>query len=257
MYGGELKVMAVGGPNVRSDYHLEAGEELFFQLQGDMVLKIIERNQPKDVLIREGEIFLLPPRIPHSPQRRANTIGLVVERERRETEMDGMRWFVEGTADVLYEEYFHCTDLVIQLPPVIRRFQASPMYQTGKPSSDGQGIVREPPIHVDTETETVPPKNVEAWIREHSQVLGSGGSAVICDGKDFKVTIIGHNASLENVVHNSETYYYQMKGEGVLKTEKEEIRLRPSSMVLVRPHVKHEIKFGEDSICMQLYWHSI
>ena len=66
-------VMIVGGPNGRKDYHYEEGEELFYQLEGDIQLKIINTDgKPQTIDIREGEMFLLPPRIPHSPDRKSN-----------------------------------------------------------------------------------------------------------------------------------------------------------------------------------------
>lgn len=78
MYGaGQLKVMFVGGPNVRKDYHIDEGEEFFYMVKGDMNLRIIEKGKPKDVIIKEGEVFVLPSRIQHSPQRKENTVGLV------------------------------------------------------------------------------------------------------------------------------------------------------------------------------------
>ncbi|XP_030045364.1 3-hydroxyanthranilate 3,4-dioxygenase-like [Microcaecilia unicolor] len=83
--------MFVGGPNQRKDYHIEEGEELFFQVKGDICLKIIQHDKHRDIYIREGEMFLLPARIPHSPQRFADTVGLVFERERLKTETDGLR----------------------------------------------------------------------------------------------------------------------------------------------------------------------
>ncbi|XP_073868012.1 3-hydroxyanthranilate 3,4-dioxygenase isoform X5 [Macaca fascicularis] len=92
MHQEQLKVMFVGGPNTRKDYHIEEGEEVFYQLEGDMVLRVLEQGKHRDVVIRQGEIFLLPARVPHSPQRFANTVGLVVERRRLETELDGLRW---------------------------------------------------------------------------------------------------------------------------------------------------------------------
>lgn len=93
MFGaGQLKVMIVGGPNTRKDFHIEEGEEFFYQLKGDMRLDVMERGQKKGIHIREGHCFVLPPRVPHSPQRFADTIGLVIERERQEDEMDGLRW---------------------------------------------------------------------------------------------------------------------------------------------------------------------
>jgi 3-hydroxyanthranilate 3,4-dioxygenase len=126
-------VMVVGGPNGRKDYHYEDGEELFYQLEGDIVLKIInEDGTPEDISIKEGEMFLLPPRIPHSPQRPANTIGLVIERYRNEGEMDKLMWFCENCNDKLHEDSFPMSDIVNQLPLVMNAFFASEDLRTCK-----------------------------------------------------------------------------------------------------------------------------
>ena len=101
-------------------------QELFIQLEGDMDLKIVERNTPKTIRIKEGEIFLLPGGVPHSPQRYENTIGLVFERKRKPHEEDGLIWFVPNkNCAILYHEYFHCTDLGTQLKPIIERCPSS------------------------------------------------------------------------------------------------------------------------------------
>lgn len=118
-------VMVVGGPNARKDYHYDEGEEFFYQLEGDIVLKIIDEGKPVDIPIKEGEIFLLPGKVPHSPQRPANTVGLVMERYRREGEKDGFLWFCENCGNKLYEEYVELTDIVKQLPVVMDNFWAS------------------------------------------------------------------------------------------------------------------------------------
>ena len=85
-------VMIVGGPNSRKDYHFNETEELYYQIEGDIVVKIIENGKPRDIAINEGDIFLLPPKTPHSPQRGPNTVGLVIEKV-RENEEDGFLWF--------------------------------------------------------------------------------------------------------------------------------------------------------------------
>jgi 3-hydroxyanthranilate 3,4-dioxygenase len=123
-------VMVVGGPNSRKDYHYDEGEEFFYQLEGDIVLKIVEDGKQVDIPIREGEIFLLPPKVPHSPQRSAGSIGLVIERYRREGEKDGLMWFCESCDHKLYEEYFEMTDIVKQLPEVMERFHSSEELRT-------------------------------------------------------------------------------------------------------------------------------
>jgi 3-hydroxyanthranilate 3,4-dioxygenase len=118
-------VMVVGGPNSRSDYHFDEGPEFFYQLEGDMLLKTMQDGVRVDIPIREGDILLLPPRVPHSPQRFENTVGLVVERKRLPDELDGFLWFCENCDHKLYEEYLYIDDIVGQLPPIFERFYNS------------------------------------------------------------------------------------------------------------------------------------
>ncbi len=122
----EFIIMVVGGPNSRTDYHYDEGEEFFYQIEGDMLLKTMQEGRPVDIPIREGEIFLLPPRVPHSPQRFENTVGLVIERQRRPQELDGFLWYCEQCHAKLYEEFFHLENIETQLPPVFGRFYANP-----------------------------------------------------------------------------------------------------------------------------------
>lgn len=124
-------VMIVGGPNGRKDYHWEEGEELFYQLEGDIQVKIInEAGKPETIDIREGEMFLLPPRIPHSPQRPAGTVGLVLERTRNEGEMDKLLWFCENCGDKLHEAYFPLKDIGVQIKQAIGEFMDSESART-------------------------------------------------------------------------------------------------------------------------------
>jgi len=118
----EFIIMVVGGPNTRKDYHIDEGEEFFYQIEGNMTLKIIENNKSKDIEINEGEIFLLPPKVPHSPQRFKNTVGLVIERKRREGELDAFQWYCDSCSNLLYEKFFQLTDIVKQLPPIFDSF---------------------------------------------------------------------------------------------------------------------------------------
>lgn len=115
-------VMVVGGPNSRKDYHFNETEEFFFQLEGDIVVKIIEDGKPVDISIKEGEIFLLPARVPHSPQRPANTVGLVMEVQRRNGMKDGFHWYCEKCNNLLYEDYFLLEDITTQFPAVMKKF---------------------------------------------------------------------------------------------------------------------------------------
>jgi 3-hydroxyanthranilate 3,4-dioxygenase len=121
----DLMVTIVGGPNSRTDYHVNEGEEFFYQVEGDIVLRILEDGKPQDIQIKQGEIFLLPASVPHSPQRPANTVGLVLERRRQPLERDTFLWICDGCGFELYRESFHLTDIVAQLPPVFARYWGS------------------------------------------------------------------------------------------------------------------------------------
>lgn len=117
-------VMIVGGPNGRKDYHWEEGEELFYQLEGDIQVKIInEDGKPETIDIREGEMFLLPPRIPHSPQRPAGTVGLVLERHRNQGEVDKLLWFCENCGSPLHEAGFPLKDIGTQIKEAIGNYK--------------------------------------------------------------------------------------------------------------------------------------
>jgi len=122
---GDFIIMVVGGPNARKDYHVDPGQEFFYQLEGDMVLKTMQDGRQVDVPIRAGEVLLIPPGLPHSPQRPANTVGLVIERARRAGELDGFQWYCERCGHRLYEEFFPLTDIEKQFPPVFERFFAN------------------------------------------------------------------------------------------------------------------------------------
>ena len=127
---GDFIIMVVGGPNARQDYHVDPGQEFFYQLEGDMVLRTIQEGRVVDVPIRAGEVLLIPPNLPHSPQRPANTVGLVIERARLPEEMDGFQWYCESCGALLYEEFFPLTDIEKQFPPVFERFFASEARRT-------------------------------------------------------------------------------------------------------------------------------
>lgn len=141
MVNGDLIVMVVGGPNSRKDYHYEEGAEFFYQVEGDITVKVIEDGKPKDVHIKEGEMFYLPPNVPHSPQRPTNTIGLVIERKREEKELDAFQWYCENCGNKLYEEFVKLDDIVTQLPPIFEKFWSDMDKRTCKKC----GTVIQPP----------------------------------------------------------------------------------------------------------------
>lgn len=136
--------MVVGGPNSRKDFHFNESEELFYQLEGDVVVRIQEDGKIVDIPIKQGDMFLLPGKVPHSPQRGANTVGLVIEKKRENAEMDAFMWFCESCHEKLYEEFLALTDIVAQLPPLMKRFYDDEQKRTCKKC----GMVMEPPVAV-------------------------------------------------------------------------------------------------------------
>jgi 3-hydroxyanthranilate 3,4-dioxygenase len=123
-------VMAVGGPNSRKDFHHDPSEELFFQVEGDMLLKTVQNGLLTDVPIRQGEVFLLPPEVPHSPQRPAGSVGIVVERRRGPQELDGFSWYCENCGHCLYLERVAVRDIETQLPEIFSRFYSNLAHRT-------------------------------------------------------------------------------------------------------------------------------
>ena len=126
----EFIVMVVGGPNARKDYHYDEGEEFFHQIEGNMILKVMEEQGPRDIQIKQGEIFLLPPRIPHSPQRFENTVGLVIERKRLAHEKDGLIWYCDHCSNLLYEEYFTLKNIEKDLSTVFDHYYSHLEHRT-------------------------------------------------------------------------------------------------------------------------------
>lgn len=144
VYDGDFIVMVVGGPNSRKDYHFQDGPEFFYQLEGDIQVGIVEDGKEKIYDIKEGEIFYVPPKTPHSPRRPANTVGLVVERKRTEDELDGFQWYCEKCGTKLHEKFFKLNDIVSQLPPLLKEFYDSKELRTCSKCSS----VMEPPVKI-------------------------------------------------------------------------------------------------------------
>jgi 3-hydroxyanthranilate 3,4-dioxygenase len=122
--------MVVGGPNARSDFHVDPGEEFFYQVEGDMTLRTVQSGRIVDIPIRSGQMFLLPPNLPHSPQRLPDTVGLVIERRRVAGEKDGLQWYCEKCNHKLYEEFFELTSIETQFPAVFQRYYDSLAHRT-------------------------------------------------------------------------------------------------------------------------------
>ncbi len=131
---GELMVTVVGGPNQRRDFHDDPTEEFFYQVKGDIVVRIMEQpgQPPRDIPIREGEVFLLPKHVRHSPQRGADTVGLVIEVPRPEGSLDAFEWYCPNCHQLVYRAEVRLQSLVKDLPPIFEAFDSSPANRTCK-----------------------------------------------------------------------------------------------------------------------------
>lgn len=124
--------MIVGGPNARTDYHINTTAEWFYQYKGAMLLKVIEPETQtfRDITIGEGDMFLLPPNTPHNPVRFANTVGIVIEQPRPADSVDRLRWYCQNCRSQVHEASFHCTDLGTQIKAAVQAFEADTQART-------------------------------------------------------------------------------------------------------------------------------
>ncbi|XP_053317110.1 3-hydroxyanthranilate 3,4-dioxygenase [Spea bombifrons] len=235
MHNGQLTVMFVGGPNQRKDYHIQEGEELFYQLEGDMCLKIIEDGKPKDIHIKQGEMFLLPARIPHSPQRFENTVGLVIERRRLEMERDGLRYYVENSSEVLFERWFYCEDLGKQLIPIIHEYFNSKQYKTGKPDPDQQ--LEEMPFPLNP-AKVMEPFSFEDWIHKHRvEINEKKDLSLFEDHHDIKAVISGSGES--KISTTTDKWIWQLEGTSTVTLGDTTIQLEAGDSLLIKEHTQY------------------
>ena len=119
-------VMVVGGPNARKDYHINKGEEIFYQLEGTIQVGLQKPDGSfYTAALGPGDMMLVPGDTPHRPMRPVGTVGLVLERYRSEEEQDGFVWFCENCRHELYRTYIPVKDIVKDLPTVLDQFFSS------------------------------------------------------------------------------------------------------------------------------------
>ncbi|XP_058407329.1 3-hydroxyanthranilate 3,4-dioxygenase isoform X2 [Diceros bicornis minor] len=230
----QLKIMFVGGPNTRKDYHIEEGEEVFYQLEGDMVLRVLEQGKHRDVIIRQGERF-------------ANTMGLVIERKRLKTELDGLRYYVGDTTDVLFEKWFYCEDLGTQLAPIIQEFFSSEQHRTGKPIPDQ--LLKEPPFPLSTRS-IMEPMSLEAWLDGHRREL-QAGTPLSLFGDTYETQVIVHGqGSSKGLRQDVDVWLWQLKGSSVVTMGGQCLSLNPDDSLLVPAGTVHAWERGQGSAAL-------
>jgi len=124
-------VMVVGGPNQRTDYHVDPYEEFFYQIKGNMHLNVMTPDGPDTIHIKEGDMWVLPGNMPHSPQRpEEGSVGLVVERVREEGTLEKFQWYCPECGNLVHEVELQVRDIVVDLPPVFQAFYADEKART-------------------------------------------------------------------------------------------------------------------------------
>jgi 3-hydroxyanthranilate 3,4-dioxygenase len=128
----DFMVTVVGGPNARTDYHVNPTEEFFFQLKGTITLRIQHDGKPHDISLPEGHIYVLPANVPHSPMRGPNTVGLILERIRKAGMKDTFRWYCEKCNNTLFQRTLPIEVLERDLPPAFEAYYGDPDNQKCK-----------------------------------------------------------------------------------------------------------------------------
>lgn len=236
---GQLKTFFVGGPNSRKDFHMEEGEEFFYMLKGDMKLVVVEQGKFKEIPIREGEVFLLPARIPHSPQRIANTVGLVIERERSSNENDCLRYYVENSTEILYEKWFYCESLE-KLGPLIKEYFSSEQYRTGRPLPGT--ILDDKPIKQDFQRKLEAPFSLKEFLKDNEDAINTEGKKKLFhDEYVSRIYILGNGLHVPDI-DIPETFLWQIEGTAVIIVGDHTYKLHENETALIPSGEKYVLK---------------
>ena len=142
--GRDFFVMVIKGPNARNDFHLVDSEEYFYQLKGDIKVRVREGDRIVDHIVREGETFFIPPNVPHSPQRPPDTIGVVVERRRPPGEKEHVIFYCENCGSLVEDINFDCADIVEHFSQAMLDFWNDDARRTCKKC--GKKVEKAPPV---------------------------------------------------------------------------------------------------------------
>jgi 3-hydroxyanthranilate 3,4-dioxygenase len=247
MYTDQLKVFFIGGPNARKDFHLECGEELFYQIEGGMILKVVEQGKHRDIEIKQGEIFLLPGKIEHSPQRSEGTVGNVIERERDADEMDCLRYFVDGTTDVLFERWFHLKDVVKDLPPIIAEFNQSEEAKTGKPGPKAK--TGKAAYETDKNRKLADPIDLKKFIDDNIVAIEKGPFQLYGQ-PEYRTTVqlMGKGKHHLEADKKGDIIVMPQRGEAILHCEQKDFTLGPFTMARVISNKTADLEVKDDAV---------
>ncbi|ESO09044.1 hypothetical protein HELRODRAFT_185387 [Helobdella robusta] len=230
---GQLTVMFVGGPNDRTDYHIQCGEEFFYQLRGQALLKLMVRGQPRDIFLREGDIFLLPKRIPHSPQRFVDTMGLVLERKRAAREIDVLRFYTmkSGRPEILYQDSFHWDNAKTDMAACLERYSKSEQCKTG---NIVPGLIFDTPLTVNVVSDVTEPFSLFQWIYSREDEINANGKLEIFDTNLYKYEILVFGqGKQEHGSEEAQIWLYQLVGSSKIITDEQMFKLSKQDSLLL------------------------
>ncbi|CAE7864710.1 Haao [Symbiodinium sp. KB8] len=257
MHRGQLSIMFVGGPNTRKDFHLEEGSEFFFQLRGNIQLPTVQKGKRKLVKINQGQVFCLPSRIPHSPQRpEAGSFGLVVERRREDKEMDGLIYYEDfNTCEkVRWEKFFRCNDLGKDLPPVIEAYKAFEDSPAAKLPQSWKEEDR--PVCQDKSTEIPEPFSFQDFLTANAEKLAAGESVSLFGfdhpDQEFEVFVIGGRSEQTGQKSEYETWLYQVRGAAHIAVNSGTLALNEGCCCIVQAGQPFDVARAEGSIGLML-----
>jgi len=220
-----------------------------------MALPIIVHGKRRNVNIKEGEVFLLPGRIPHSPQRpETGSVGLVIERERSEGELDTLRWYSDFKKcdRVLYQKHFPCYDLGRDFLPIVTGYKESEEFVTREP---GTNVTTNPSMEVDTETDVPMPFKLADFLTANAEALSNGQALNLFEGhpdKEITVMIIGggHQPEQGPASFPCETWLYQLTGEVTVTAQKETVSLGEGDCMIINTNIEYSVQRPKGSIGM-------
>jgi 3-hydroxyanthranilate 3,4-dioxygenase len=120
------------GPNRRKDYHINPGDEIFYQLEGELNLHYLDHEKHDLAVLKAGELFLLPGKVPHSPRRADGSWTLVIERKRTKEEQDRFIWPCEKCGNKLFETEVRFDDPGDAVSRATQSLRADPTLATCK-----------------------------------------------------------------------------------------------------------------------------
>jgi 3-hydroxyanthranilate 3,4-dioxygenase len=118
-------VTVVGGPNARTDYHINPTRSSSSSSKAPSRCGCSTRASRTTSRSSEGSIYLLPANVPHAPMRGPDTVGIIVERIRKGDHLDTHRWYCESLQRRAVRADAKIELLERDMPPIFEAYYGS------------------------------------------------------------------------------------------------------------------------------------